>query len=199
MPGEPAGIINYVSALLESETNPMSRHYLWAQAEDSLYALRDSAGALDLYDQACMAHDQEMQSIAPSLIDVFGGLPLLEVYKQSSIRHQKAHDWQLQSGGPRAVCRSTERKRLIRPMSMISANASLRTTSVSKRPLRASRGTRRSRLPRSRVWRTSNVALPELRPDLAASPYPRPPACPLPGLPSASLRRCSRGTSRGNA
>ncbi len=73
---------------------PAQRHFLWTQAEESVYRLRDSPGALDLFDQACGEHDSEMSTISPALIDVFGGLPLLEVYKQASIRHQKAHDWE---------------------------------------------------------------------------------------------------------
>jgi hypothetical protein len=34
-----------------------------------------------------------MGVIAPALVEVFGGIPLLEVYKQAVIRHQKTHHW----------------------------------------------------------------------------------------------------------
>lgn len=80
---------------LAREPEPVSRHFLYAQFEGHLYGLRDRhPDALHLFDEACANHDSEMDAIRPALIAMFQGLPLLEVYRQAAIRHQKAHAWE---------------------------------------------------------------------------------------------------------
>jgi hypothetical protein len=80
---------------LPAETEPVSRHFMYAQLEELLYGARDDLGsALGDYDATCEAHHAEMATIRPALIKTFHGLPLLETYAQASIRHQKSHDWQ---------------------------------------------------------------------------------------------------------
>jgi hypothetical protein len=80
---------------LVSERAAISRHFMYAQLEQVLYAARDDvASALDEYDAACEAHHAEMPALRSPLIELFGGVPLIETYKQAAIRHQKAHNWQ---------------------------------------------------------------------------------------------------------
>ena len=95
MPEDRLQAIAYIRAKLGTETQPVSRHFMFAMLADRLYQARDQFGsALAEFDEVCRLHDAEMEAIRPALINTFGGLPLLEVYKQSAIRHQKAQDWQ---------------------------------------------------------------------------------------------------------
>lgn len=95
MPEDRLQAIAYIRTKLKSETQPVSRHFMFAMLADRLYQAREQFGsALSEFDEVCRLHDAEMDTIRPALIATFGGLPLLEVYKRSAIRHQKAHDWQ---------------------------------------------------------------------------------------------------------
>ncbi len=95
MPDDTLKSIAYLRAQLAAETAPVSRHFMFMSLADRLYGARDEfASALDEFDEVCRSHDAEMETIRAALIKSFGGLPLLEVYKQAAIRHQKAHDWQ---------------------------------------------------------------------------------------------------------
>ena len=93
MPDDPAVAVSMLENRLETEAQPVGRHFLFAQFESYLYSMRDESGALERFDETCELHHAEMGVIAPALVEVFGGIPLLEVYKQAVIRHQKAHDW----------------------------------------------------------------------------------------------------------
>ena len=94
MPEDRLQAIAYIRAQLSTEVQPVSRHFMFAMLADRLYQAREQFGsALAEFDEVCRLHDAEMDTIRPALITTFGGMPLLEVYKQSAIRHQKAHDW----------------------------------------------------------------------------------------------------------
>lgn len=77
--------------LLARETQPISRHYLYRELEAELYEFRAVfPAALDEYDATTQSHDAEMhESIRQALVEKFGALPLLETYRQASIRHAK--------------------------------------------------------------------------------------------------------------
>lgn len=95
MPDDTLKAITYLRAQLLTEVEPVSRHFIFASLADRLYGARDEfASALEEFDDVCRSHDADMERIRPALIKTFGGLPLLELYKQSAIRHQKAHDWE---------------------------------------------------------------------------------------------------------
>jgi hypothetical protein len=95
LPGEPDSRLNRLRALLVQEKDLISRHYVFAELESSLYGLRESMpAALDEYDSACRAHDSEMGDIVSALVGKFGVVPLLTTYRQAAIRHQKAKDLQ---------------------------------------------------------------------------------------------------------
>ncbi len=83
--------IEALRGLLESETQPISRHYLFHELETELYDLRDVLpNALEEYDAVASKHHCEMtESIRPALLQKFGALPLLATYRQASIRHAK--------------------------------------------------------------------------------------------------------------
>jgi predicted RNA-binding Zn-ribbon protein involved in translation (DUF1610 family) len=78
--------------LLASESDPLNRHFTYVQLEEALYKSRDSFDrALDEYDAACEAHDDEMVTIRPALLANFDGkLPRLGTYRQQTIRQSKA-------------------------------------------------------------------------------------------------------------
>jgi hypothetical protein len=95
LPEDRLQAITYIRAKLKTDTQPVSRHFMFARLADRLYQAREQFGsALSEFDEVSRLHDAEMGAIRPALIATFGGLPLLEVYKQSAIRHQKAHDWE---------------------------------------------------------------------------------------------------------
>lgn len=95
IPDDPSEAVEMLTSRLAAEPEVVSRHFLFAQLEGHLYSLREShPDALRLFDEACARHDAEMDAIRPALMAMFDGLPLLEVYRQAAIRHQKAHDWE---------------------------------------------------------------------------------------------------------
>ena len=88
--------VTEIRKLIDHEREPISRHFLFTTIESDLYALRNaSADILAQYDVIAEQHHDEMDVIRPALIAKFGGLPLLETYKQSTIRHTKASDFSL--------------------------------------------------------------------------------------------------------
>jgi hypothetical protein len=82
-------------AHLAAATDPIDRHYAFCELEHRLYHARTvSAAALDEFDAACRDHDAEMDAIRPALIEKFGSIPVIEMYRQAVIRCQKAKLWQ---------------------------------------------------------------------------------------------------------
>jgi hypothetical protein len=65
------------------------------ELERRLYKSRDAfASALDEFDVVCRQHDAEMVTIRPALLDKFGVVPVIGMYRQAAVRCQKAKDWQ---------------------------------------------------------------------------------------------------------
>jgi hypothetical protein len=80
--------------LLDHDPDLIDRHFMFCELEARLYRLRDvEPGALADYDRVCQAHDAEMATIRSALFGKFARMPLLETYKQQSIRQQKAKNW----------------------------------------------------------------------------------------------------------
>jgi hypothetical protein len=87
--------IAQLRAELETEREPIDRHYMLCELEHRLYRCRDAfASALDEFDTVCREHDEEMVTIRPALLDKFGVIPVIETYRQAAIRCQKAKQWQ---------------------------------------------------------------------------------------------------------
>lgn len=81
-------------ALLEAENEAIDRHYMFCELEARLYRLRkESASALADFDAMCEMHDAEMTSIRPALLEKFGVVPLIEMYRQAAIRYQQSKQW----------------------------------------------------------------------------------------------------------
>jgi hypothetical protein len=86
--------IKQLQALLESDPDPIDRHFMFCELERRLYRARDVyASALDRYDETCRQHDTEMDAILTALFAKFNKVPLLETYTQMAIRQQKARNW----------------------------------------------------------------------------------------------------------
>ena len=87
--------VGQLRALLTSEGEPIDRHYMFCELEHRLYRLRQSTAALDLFDEVCGQHHTEMPMIRTALVDKFCVVPVIELYRQSAIRCQKAKAWEL--------------------------------------------------------------------------------------------------------
>jgi hypothetical protein len=86
--------IKQLRAKLESERDPIDRHYMLCELEKRLYKCRDAfASALDEFDAVCQSHDQEMDAIRRALFEKFGVIPVIDMYRQAAVRWQKAKDW----------------------------------------------------------------------------------------------------------
>ena len=80
---------------LETDPDPIDRHYVMCELENRLYKSRDAfVSALVEFDAVCEQHDAEMVSIRPALVAKFGKVPLLGFYRQAVIRCQKSKDWE---------------------------------------------------------------------------------------------------------
>lgn len=80
--------------LLAVEHDPIDRHFMLSELSRCLYKGRNSSPlALDEFDAVCAQHFAEMEVIRPALLEKFGQIPLVDVFRQAAIRCQKAHDW----------------------------------------------------------------------------------------------------------
>jgi hypothetical protein len=94
MPSDPLAAIRELRNLLEHDPDPIDRHFMFCELEDRLYRSRDVfASALAEYDEACIRHDAEMDGIRAALLAKFGKVPVLETYRQMTIRQQNIKDW----------------------------------------------------------------------------------------------------------
>jgi len=81
--------------LLAAELDPIDRHFQFSELEARLYRSRDLyESALGEYDEACVRHDAEMESICEAFMAKWGKIPLLDTYRQMAIRQQKKKDWE---------------------------------------------------------------------------------------------------------
>lgn len=86
--------IKQLKGLLETDPDPIDRHYMMNELEERLYKSRDAfESALDEFDAVCRQHDSEMGTIRPVLLEKFGKIPVLDTYRQAAIRCQKSRDW----------------------------------------------------------------------------------------------------------
>lgn len=95
LPMDTARRIPRLRTLLKEDPDPIDRHFMLAQLERDLYACRDVwPAALDEYDEVAEQHHAEMEGgMRAALYQKFGAIPVLETYKQASIRASKAKDW----------------------------------------------------------------------------------------------------------
>ena len=94
LPSDRLAAIKKLRELLASEANPMERHFMYLELEKVLYKARDVFdSALSEFEDACKAHDAEMDDILPKVLES-GGIPALPTYKQTAIMKQKQHDYE---------------------------------------------------------------------------------------------------------
>lgn len=87
--------IKQLRTKLDTDPDPIDRHYMMSELEKRLYKSRDAfSSALDEFDSVCRQHDSEMVSIRLALLEKFGRIPILETYRQAAIRCQKSKDWE---------------------------------------------------------------------------------------------------------
>ena len=86
--------VQQLQDLLEGEDAPIDRHYMFCELEHRLYRLRRSTPTLDLFDGICERHHTEMQTIRSALVEKFGVVPVIELYRQAGIRCQKQKAWE---------------------------------------------------------------------------------------------------------
>ena len=81
--------------VLESNQEPISRHFAFAELEELLYQYKEVfPGALEEYDAVATKHQQEISvTIRAAMIAKWGKLPNLVVHRQSAIRHTKAKNF----------------------------------------------------------------------------------------------------------
>jgi hypothetical protein len=86
--------VDELSVLLKDTSDPFERHYLFCELEHRLYRCRTKiASALDQFDVVCEQHHGEMGSIRPALLERFGAIPVIELYRQAAIRWAKTKHW----------------------------------------------------------------------------------------------------------
>jgi hypothetical protein len=93
--GDDVHDIGELRRLLKTTKDVLDRHYMFSELERRLYRSRDVfTSALVDFDGICEEHHKEMSSIRVALLGEFGGVPLIEMYKQQAIRWKKAHEWE---------------------------------------------------------------------------------------------------------
>jgi hypothetical protein len=94
LPADAERAIVQLRGLLEDERDPIDRHYMLCELEERLYRCRSiRASALEELDLVAEQHHAEMASIRPALLEKFGIVPVIGMYRQASIRCQKAKRW----------------------------------------------------------------------------------------------------------
>lgn len=89
-----ATAVKQLRSKLDAERDPIDRHYMLSELEHRLYKCRDAfASALHEFDGVCRQHHEEMLAIRLALLDKFGAVPVIELYRQATIRCQKAKQW----------------------------------------------------------------------------------------------------------
>jgi predicted Zn-ribbon and HTH transcriptional regulator len=86
--------VTELQRLLIDEREPIDRHFMFSELEHRLYSLRKTrTSALNEFDAACAQHHDEMGVLRPALLAKFGVVPVIEMYRQASIRCQKDRRW----------------------------------------------------------------------------------------------------------
>jgi hypothetical protein len=88
---DPAQRLSRLRDLVLTEKDPISRHYVFDELEETLYAQREVfPSALDDFDITCRRHDAEMAVIIPALRDKHDEIRLLDLYRRAAQRHLAA-------------------------------------------------------------------------------------------------------------
>lgn len=93
---DPSKQIVALRKVLESNQEPISRHFAYAELEELLYQYKEVfPGALEEYDSIATRHQLEISNqIRTAMLAKWGKLPNLVVHRQSAIRHTKARNFE---------------------------------------------------------------------------------------------------------
>jgi hypothetical protein len=95
LPAADEAAASALGILLAAEQDPIDRHYMYCELEARLYRARKARpSALDEFDEICALHHEEMATLRPALLAKFGAVPVIELYRQASIRCQKSREWE---------------------------------------------------------------------------------------------------------
>jgi hypothetical protein len=95
LPADDIRAIMMLRQFLTREPDPIDRHFMYTHLEALLYRSRDAfTSALEEYDQTCRQHDAEMDTIRQALVAKWGQVPVLDTYRQMTIRQQKAKNFE---------------------------------------------------------------------------------------------------------
>lgn len=87
-------VVKRAREFLKTEGDMLERHFAFNVLEQNLYKLRDlSPALLDEFQTVCEQHHAEMTQIRPALIDFFGGVPFVPMYRQMAVLLAKRKDW----------------------------------------------------------------------------------------------------------
>ena len=93
--GESPRHIADLRALLDTDSDPVFRHFVFAAVEDAFYRGREIGPEyLEQYDMTCEAHFSELPSTRAALKATLGVIPVVDTFRQAAIRWQKAHDFE---------------------------------------------------------------------------------------------------------
>jgi len=80
--------------MLAEEEDPIDRHFMFNELEAALYGSRNAVPtALTEFDDACRAHDSEMEALRAAFLAKWGQIPWIQTYRQMCIRQQKAGEY----------------------------------------------------------------------------------------------------------
>jgi len=91
---DPKEIAKKAETVLLHNRNPETRHFAYNFLEKALYRLRAEPGRLEKFEEVCLQHDSEIQSMLPGLRAHDGHLPVIPMYKQMAIYKEKAGEYE---------------------------------------------------------------------------------------------------------
>jgi HIRAN domain-containing protein len=92
IPEDQIEAIAYLRGILVNDPDPIDRHYMFAELEWRLYRQRDEL--IEDYDAICIQHDAEMGGIRAAMMAKWDRVPVLDTYRQATIRWYKAKDYE---------------------------------------------------------------------------------------------------------
>lgn len=95
LPDDQIAAVRKLRQLLAVDPDPIDRHYMFDELESRLYRLgADDEEALSEFDVVCRSHHAEIGAMRSAFVAKWGVVPLLNTYRQMSIREQKAKAWE---------------------------------------------------------------------------------------------------------
>jgi hypothetical protein len=95
LPDDDIAAVRRLRELLAVDPDPIDRHYMFTELESRLYRSgADDEKTLSEFEVVCRSHHAEIGTMRSAFVAKWGVVPLLNTYRQMSIREQKAKDWE---------------------------------------------------------------------------------------------------------